>query len=95
MISYDGYIARLKQGTSEPNYDQLFSGIEHKLHAFPKLRLAFAGTLVTGFAIALFFIGFVAGQVPERGVMSYVFEQQSTNGEILDYVFYTNGTFAE
>ena len=78
----------------QPDFDLLYEKIIDKATVRPKARLAFAG------AVAVLLIAFVAclGQLQYYGasddmLMSYVFEQESLDGPVLDYVFGSNGTF--
>ena len=92
-MEYNKYIGKLKARSSKIDFDQMEVGIESKIHLRPKLRLAVAG------ALAILLIGFfsylnIASNLAANDdlIMAYVFESESINGEVTDYIF-DDGTF--
>lgn len=88
MTSYDEYINKLKKGSRQPDFDRLYFRVDQKARVRPKVRLALAAAfavLLIGFVA---YVGFQSQQTTDGDIlMSYVFEQESLDGPLLDYVF--------
>ena len=93
MREYEGFIKKMKEAEGKVDYSQMFSRIEQKIHAAPKVRLTLAGALAL---LLISFIAYFALLSPQPNgdlLMSYVFEPEEIDGPLLEYVFYENGTF--
>jgi hypothetical protein len=76
------------------DFDRMLSRVERRiLRRRAGMKLALAGALALMlFAFASYFY-YPTRQAANGGtLMSYVFEQESVDGPILDYVFSRNGT---
>jgi hypothetical protein len=88
MISYDGYIDKLRKEPAPPDFDRLYSGVERKAVFRPRARLALAGALAIILLGFFSYFGFQGRQAANGDMlMSYVFEQDGVDGLLLDYVF--------
>jgi hypothetical protein len=87
MINYDEYISKLKKKPVVTDFDRLFARIERRAVLRPKTRLVLAGVLTV--LVLGIFAYFFQAQLAGDGdmLMSYVFEQESIDGLLLDYVF--------
>jgi hypothetical protein len=89
MRGYEGLVRKMKGYEGKADYDRMLSRIEERVsRRRATVRLALAGTLV---GLLLAFAGYYyypARQAESGGVlMSYVFEHESVDGPLLDYVF--------
>ena len=89
MIDYNEYIHKLKKCESETDFGRMLSRIEERiLRRRSGNRLVLAGALaVSLFAFAAYFYYPTRQADKSETLISYVFEQESIDGPILDYVF--------
>jgi hypothetical protein len=97
MVDYNEYIKKLKKHESGADFDRMLSRIEERISRRRSgNRLVLAGALaVLLFAFAAYFYSPARQAGNSETLMSYVFEQESVDGPLLDYVFDRNGTFQE
>ncbi|MFH1684556.1 MAG: hypothetical protein ABIA67_06715 [Candidatus Margulisiibacteriota bacterium] len=90
MADYNEYINKLKKYESEADFDQLRSRLELRISKrAAQTRLALAGALVVlllAFAAYFYYPTEQAGNNDDI-LMSYVFQQESVDGTLTDYVF--------
>lgn len=95
MADYNGYIRELKKGEAGADFERLRSRIEARvLRRRAGVRVALAGALAAlllAFAAYYYYPGLWAGD--NDVLMSFVFEQESVDGPLMDYVLERNGTF--
>ena len=95
MKEYEGFIAKIREDEGKADYDRLLSRIEMRVsRRRAGVGVALAGALAVmllAFAVYFYYPG---SQGSGNDVlMSFVFEQESVDGPLLDYVLEANGTF--
>ena len=95
MKEYEGFIRGIKEYQGKADYDRMYARIEQRIfRRRTGMRLALAGALaLILFAFAVYFY-YPLGQASKgETLLSYVFERESVDGPLLDYVLDANGTF--
>lgn len=85
-MAYNKYIDGLKKDPAAPDFNELYSRIERQAVVRPRARLALAGALAVVLVVFSVYF-FQARQTGGEMLMSYVFEKESIDGPLLDYVF--------
>ncbi len=89
MKDYEGLIGRMRDYEGKVDYGRMLSRIEQRIsRRRTGMRLALAGALTFVFLAFAGYYYYPARQAESGSVlMSYVFEQESVDGPLLDYVF--------
>ena len=97
MKEYEGFIRKIREDQGREDYDRMLAQIERRVsHRKARAGLALAGALAVllfAFAAYLYYPARQAGN--GEVLLSYVFERESVDGPILDYVFSRHGTIFE
>jgi len=89
MREYEGLAGKIRENQGRADYDRMFERIQERIsRRRTEMRLALAGSLVVLFLAFAGYYYYPIRQAESGGVlMSYVFEHESVDGPLLDYVF--------
>ena len=90
MISYERYIASLKDHKQEADFDGMLENIYEQSISFRKVqqfKLAFALSAIFLIISMGSFLKYSSSFGSDQDISSYVFENNSSNNTIADYVF--------
>ncbi len=92
MVSYNEYIDKLKNRKQAVDFNIMFSRVEQKINQRPRVQLILATAMVL---IVVAFVGYYSylnDQANDNLLMSYVFQQDTGDGPVAEYIF-NDGTF--
>jgi len=95
MVDYNGYIRELKKGGAGADFERMRSLIEARVsRRRSRSRAALAGALAVLLLMVAAYYYSPALQAGNNDIlMSFVFDQESVDGPLMDYVLERNGTF--